>query len=423
MLQDPLVSEVFERRPRSSGSIALIAASAFIAVGICWVIITDIVTYHVIDDHTLLARVQTTIDSVFIVLTGVGLYIVARTAAAHHARARALIVAIVDSIGDGLILVGPERTIVFANHAAEAMLGSDDLVGLGATEFAHRFKVSRPDGTLVLPEELVSQRAFDEPVSRSAKEVITVAGRDRELVIVATGAPVPNPEGQPTQLVVSVMHDITDNERFEAMRDQFMTAAAHYLKTPVAIIKANVQYLARTAPRHDPSLLDMMQRQCERIDGLVQNLFVLARARSNSLELHARDMELAPLVRTIARDLSDARDTQVTIEAHPHVRGDRERLAIVARNLSQDALRHSVPRSVVRVNLDATEHEAQIRVAYVPLSVTAQPFEGALEYDDTRLSRYATDTIIKAHGGHTGAQVAGKQAELWVTLPILRGAA
>ena len=426
MLPDPLVYEVFERRPRSSRSIALTVAAATIAVGIVWVIVTDIVTYHLIRDHVLLARVQTVIDVVFVVLASVALYFVARFAAARLSRAHAMLVAIVDSIGDGVMVIGPERQIVFANHAAQAMLASKDLVGVGAPEFVQRFKVSRVDGTLVPPNALVSQQAFEGPVALHAKEVLYPPGREREVVFLATGAPVQTPDGESTKLVVSVMHDITDNERFEAMRDQFMAAAAHYLKTPVAIIKANVQFLARAASSGVPASLGMMQRQCERIDRLVQNLLVVARARSNSLELHAREMELEPLVRAMARDLTDEqdrRDVQVTIDAHPHVRGDRERLAIVAHNLSQEALQRSQPGSPVHVKLDVTGLEAEIRVAYKPLPVSAQPFSGALEYDDTKLSRFATDTIIKAHGGHSGAELVDREAELWVTLPVLAEAA
>jgi signal transduction histidine kinase len=284
--------------------------------------------------------------------------------------------------------------------------------------------VSRQDGTLVPADRFVSQRVFDEPGPIHTKEVLYPPGRNRELAILATGAPVVVDDDQRPRLVVSVMHDITDNERFEAMRDQFMSAAAHYLKTPVAIVKANVQYLARKAAPDELSSLAMMQRQCARIDRLVQNLLVLARARSRSLELHARDMELAPLVRAMATDLGNPqtpRQVKIDIAALPHVRGDHERLSIVAHNLSDDALQHSQPNSTIHVNLDVTDHEAEIRVTYTPLPPTGQPFAGALEYDDTALSRSVTETIIEAHGGHTGQTVGDKEASTWVTLPVIGG--
>jgi two-component system phosphate regulon sensor histidine kinase PhoR len=429
MLSDPLVSEVFERRPRSSRAIALFVAATVVTVGIMWVVITDILTYHLLTDRTMLARVQTVIDCVFILLAGVALYFVARKGATHLSRAHRMLVAILDSIGDGLIVLGPDRKIVYTNRAAQEMLGctdGDDLVGVGGPEFAQRFKVSRQDGTLLPADRFVSQRVFDEPGPIHTKEVLYPPGRNRELAILATGAPVVVDDDQRPRLVVSVMHDITDNERFEAMRDQFMSAAAHYLKTPVAIVKANVQYLARKAAPDELSSLAMMQRQCARIDRLVQNLLVLARARSRSLELHARDMELAPLVRAMATDLGNPqtpRQVKIDIAALPHVRGDHERLSIVAHNLSDDALQHSQPNSTIHVNLDVTDHEAEIRVTYTPLPPTGQPFAGALEYDDTALSRSVTETIIEAHGGHTGQTVGDKEASTWVTLPVIGGPA
>jgi signal transduction histidine kinase len=346
MLPDPLVIDVFERRPRWSQGIPLAVALVVVIVGILWVIITDVFTYHVIRDATLLARVQTVIDTVFVVGTSIALYLVARRAASRLSRAHALLVAVVDSIGDGVMVLGPDRKIAYANRAAHEMLGCDDLVGVDGPEFARRFKVSRLDGTLLPPDQFVSQRVFDEPYPQHRKEVLYPEGTNRELIFRATGAPVVVDDEPEPQLVVSVMHDITDSEQFEAMRDQFMAAAAHYLKTPVAIIKANVQYLARTAPSSDVSSLAMVQRQCARIDRPIQNLFVLARARSHSLQLHAREIEFAPLISTMQRELTVPhmpRDVQVTIGAQPRVRGDHERLVIVARNLSDCALQHSPP--------------------------------------------------------------------------------
>ena len=78
MLPHPLVSDVFERRQRPSSSIALMVAVATLAVGFLWVIVTDVIAYHVIRDSVLLARVQTLIDLVFIVLASVVLFFVAQ---------------------------------------------------------------------------------------------------------------------------------------------------------------------------------------------------------------------------------------------------------------------------------------------------------------------------------------------------------
>jgi hypothetical protein len=107
--------------------------------------------------------------------------------------------------------------------------------------------------------------------------------------------------GEPPTWVVSVMHDITDTEHLERLRDQFFAAAAHSLKTPVAVIKADAQLLLPLQAPDCRPRTESIVRQCDRIDRLVQNLLVLSRARSRSLELYPSALELRPLIERISR--------------------------------------------------------------------------------------------------------------------------
>src|SRR5262249_6438803 len=121
-----------------------------------------------------------------------------------------------------------------------------------------------------------------------------------KIVMSVTAAGVRMQVGAPATWVVSVMHDVTDSEHLERLRDQFFASAAHALKTPVAIVKADVQALPSASAPRQAKLIASLNRQCDRIDRLVQNLLVLSRARSHSLELHFDQIELAPLVERIA---------------------------------------------------------------------------------------------------------------------------
>src|SRR5204862_7410340 len=140
-------------------------------------------------------------------------------------------------LGDGILLLGHDREVAYANPAALKMLRCtrDELVGMDAGEFARRFRLSYPNGALVPPEKFVSQRAFDEGGPLHYKAILRPTD-DAELVIIATAAGVRMHVGEPAMWVVSVMHDITDSENLDRMRDQFFAAAAHSLKTPDAIV-------------------------------------------------------------------------------------------------------------------------------------------------------------------------------------------
>ena len=75
--------------------------------------------------------------------------------------------AVVDSIGDGILLLGRDRHVAYANPAAALMLNCDsaaELIGMSAQVFSRRFRVSYPTGALVPPEQFASQRVFDAAV-------------------------------------------------------------------------------------------------------------------------------------------------------------------------------------------------------------------------------------------------------------------
>ena len=419
---------LFKRDLRSARRVALIVAVSFGVVGFVWVFATDVLVYALIKDPVLLARLQTAKDWTFVVLASVALYAVAYRAASSLARAHAVITAVVDSVGDGLLVLGPERTIVYANPAAIRMLecrDPSDVVGMGAERFSRRFLVSYPNGALVMPDAFISQRAFGDSGPLHYKAMM-YPRLDNEVVMLVTAAAVrTRPDDEPA-LVVSVMHDITANENIERMRDHFFAAAAHSLKTPVAIIKANVQFMSRTAPQTARPSIRAIQRQCDRIDRLVQNLMIVARARSHSLRLYPREMELASIVQDVAHELSAVRgalDVRTDIVESPRIRGDRERLAIVVRNLSYDAVRAARPHTPLTLRLDRSGGDVELDVRYEPLDVAERTYAGNEEYDDSQLSRYATETIVEAHGGSTGEQEDDREATLWVRLPMMEDAA
>src|SRR5262249_38081834 len=149
-------------------------------------------------------------------------------------------------------------------------------------------------------ERYISQRAFDEGGPLHYRATLHPSGGD--VVISATAAGVRMRLGEPAMWVVSVMHDITESADLERLRDQFFAAAAHSFKTPIAVIKADVQVVSPAISAENRRVTDSIERQCDRIDRLVQNLLVLTRANSETLELEPREIDLRPLVERIARE-------------------------------------------------------------------------------------------------------------------------
>lgn len=419
--EDPAWPATREPSIASPRGFALGIAVRFAAIGVLWILATDVLLYALTYDVVLLGRIETVIDWGFVAFGTVMLYVVAQRAAAKLSRERAVLSTVVESIGDGLLVVGADRNIVYANPAACRMLEAPpaDLMGMTAAEFARRFVVARTSGAIVAPEDFATQRAFA-ALGPLRRKVLLHPTATSELVIDTTAAPVRTPPNRRASLVVSVLHDVTDTEHLEQLRDRFFAAAAHALKTPIAIIKANVQFISRSSPPAFQPSLSAVERSCDRIDRLVQNLQVVSRARSHSLELQMQATELAPLVLRIVRELGAAGASRVIraeILDTPTVRGDRERLRTVIRNLIAEGMRSSTPGTVVTLQLSATTWDAELAVTYHPLAIAERTFAGAEQYDDSTLSRCATETIVDAHGGKVGEAQGERTETIWVRIP------
>jgi signal transduction histidine kinase len=230
----------------------------------------------------------------------------------------------------------------------------------------------------------------------------------------------------PAYLVVSVMHDITAPEHLDQLRDQFFAAVAHSLKSPVAIIKANAQVLSRSAPRPLQPSTGAIERQCGRIDRLVENLLVLSRVRTKTLQLHPRVMELGPLVASVAREMASAaqpkREVRIELAADARVHGDQERLAMVLRNLLDEAVRSSPRGSPLTVLLTQHGRDARIAIRHQSLEPAQLESDALGDYDDLGIGRGVTATIVEAHGGVLHQETEGPEATAWFELPILEGA-
>jgi signal transduction histidine kinase len=422
---DPRALPDLSQRAHSAHRIAAVVTGAFIVAGLIWIFLTDVILYAFNFDRGLIARVETAKGWIFVCLAGLLLYAVTFRSAARLDRVRRLTAAMVESIADGVLLLGHDRSIAYANPAAAKMLrcSREELVGMGAATFSMRFRVSYANGGMVPPGRFVSQRVFEEGGPLHYTAVLHPPGGS-ELVISSTAAGVRMEIGAPAVWVVSVMHDVTDTYRLDRMRDQFFAAAAHSLKTPVAVIKADVQALRPAEGGVQRRVAASISRQCDRIDRLVQNLLVLTRARSRTLQLHPSEMELRPLIERISaeRAWSYRHDVRAEVTGSPLLHADQERLALAIRNLLYEASRMSPADSCLTLLARPEGDGVAVGVRYQPVPWHDQVSDTYGEYDDIGIGRSVAQTIIESHGGSLREEASESERTSWMHLPADLGA-
>jgi signal transduction histidine kinase len=147
---------------------------------------------------------------------------------------------------------------------------------------------------------------------------------------------------------VGIFRDVTPIARTEAMRRRFVADVSHELRTPISSIAAAAETLLEGSPdREDATQLTaLIARQASRMRDLIEDLTDLSRIESGAIELAWEPVELLPLVREVAEDLSPrAVPRRVTIavegDASVAVCGDPRRLVQIVHNLLDNAVKFS----------------------------------------------------------------------------------
>ena len=155
------------------------------------------------------------------------------------------------------------------------------------------------------------------------------------------------------------------SEQLERERS-FTRAAAHELKTPLAILRPHAEALREDiAPESRKQYLDVILDESDRLTELVGRLLELSRIEAGAV-MHQDTVELSALVREVwsrlALHLAQKRISLSLDLEEIQVVGDRERLKEAIENLASNALRHCEEGKTIQVSLTGEEGTACLQV-------------------------------------------------------------
>jgi len=174
---------------------------------------------------------------------------------------------------------------------------------------------------------------------------------------------VPRPRDEISRLATTLNAMLA---RLQAGRDaqrRFVADASHELRSPLATVTAALE-LARDRPGViDRELVGAhLLPEAQRMQRLVEDLLLLAKADEQGLALRVTDLDLDDLVQVEADRLRASTTLLVTAQVQAvRVRGDEAQLARVVRNLVDNAARHA--RTRVQLSCRITPVGAQLVVA------------------------------------------------------------
>jgi two-component system phosphate regulon sensor histidine kinase PhoR len=332
---------------------------------------------------------------------------------------------LLNSMQDAVIAVSPDGLVRWANQPMDRLVPQHTRLNAPVVE-----TIRDPDFLATVKAAMINKDV------KTARATSIVPGRAFDV----TAAPLPDGG------VVAVLRDLTETERVEKTRRDFIANVSHELRTPLTSIQGYTETLLDTI--HDDStstreFLEIIRKNTVRMARLTEDLLTLARVESGETRFETEPVPPVELLhdaeesfREIARgngvdlQIMDSHNGSGSVESLPQVLADREAIHQVFSNLIDNAMKYGRGGGRVELGARAAQRGIEFYVKDFGAGISSEHlprlFERFYRVDKAR-SRESGGTglglaiakhIMRAHGGSIRAESELNHGSVFVfTLP------
>ncbi|WP_052518406.1 HAMP domain-containing sensor histidine kinase [Archangium violaceum] len=350
-------------------------------------------------------------------------------------QAQASSQASIDSLPDPVVVFGVEGGVLNVNRAAEEVLrlSLEGGSALGQVAPEVREVVERVRSHVLGGRGPYLPRGYEEAVRVEAAE------GDRWLL--PRGSPVYGEGGGVVGATV-LLQDVTRLRRFDELKNDLVATVAHEFRTPLTSLRMAIHLCAEGVAgpitEKQADLLYAAREDCERLQGIVDDLLDLSRLQSGRVELEVRPVSTeAVLEAALAphRVAAEERGVRLAMAQEPgleRVEADAERLQLVLSNLVANAVRHTSHGGEVVVRARQEGERVRFEVEDTGEGIAPEHQQRIFEKfyrvpgastGGAGLGLSIAQEIVQAHGGEMGlSSQPGVGSTFWFTLPRTGGA-
>ena len=344
--------------------------------------------------------------------------------------------ALVESIGEGLIVIDQNGIIERVNSYAQTALGYTEAELVGKW-FPGTLKILDKTGQLIDPLSRPITKALTEGTS-----VTEQAGMVRKdgsvLPAVITASPIlidDKPSG-----AIELFRDLTREQELDIAKDEFVSIASHQLRTPATgirgilsmVLKGDFGELSATQRR----FIEMAARSNDRQLHIIEDLLSVARADSGRMDLNVERISLTDIIKEVVaeHEVAFAASRQImATDLAPDVYADvdAEKIEMVIDNIITNASKYTPVGGTINVKLDQSDKNAYISIkddgVGIPEDKLSIIFTKFMRVENnlsapaggTGLGLYLAQKIVSMHGGDiTVTSVLGKGSDFRIQLPL-----
>jgi two-component system sensor histidine kinase VicK len=330
---------------------------------------------------------------------------------------------ILNYMTDGVVAFNLKGEVIHSNPAASKILGDSDIERT-FNEYAAEYGLSIKLEDILYLEDL-SSKEFS--ISRDGKTI-------RLYFAVFTGES-KNPDG-----IIAVLQDITEQQRLENMRKEFVANVSHELRTPLTSIKSYPETLLdgvledrETAER----FLGIINSEADRMTRLVRDLLQLSKLGNQQMQWKFETISFEELVKDAVEKLRIEAESKgqklqcYSIGEIPDITADHDRIEQVVLNIVSNAIKYTPEAGSITVYIGKTHSEVYMKVADTGIGIPERDlpriFERFYRVDKARsrqmggtgLGLSIAKEIVEAHSGVISiSSTEGRGTEVTIRLPF-----
>ncbi len=346
--------------------------------------------------------------------------------------------AVAENVRDGILIYDPNFRIAFINRAAEEIFGLDAAEVVGRTLGPEDMRSPRlrlltevvfpslaPNVATIQDNTWpqIMDLTFEEPHREFRVTLNRIAG-----------------EGGAVTGFLKLVYDRTRERDLMSQQGEFITVAAHQLRTPLTAISWTLEGLDKASglPAEVATGIKEARGLTARALKIINDLLEAARLEGGRFGFKFQPTEITDLLRTALEnaapvaaaygvELRSALPSPVTLPLDP------ERVGLVVTNLIDNAVKYNTKGGFVEVGAARTKdgHFVRVSVKDNGLGISSADqknlfqkfYRGGnvaqIEPNGSGLGLYIAKNVVQGHGGEIGViSEVGRGSEFWFTLPL-----
>lgn len=266
--------------------------------------------------------------------------------------------AIISNMADGLMAVDENGFVVLYNNSLLRILQvkSIDLYGNNLRQLAKEVGISLNLAEIKKSREEKGEGTFVIKIPCGKTLSVSTAYY--------------NDEAKKLNGYVMLFHDITESQKLEEMRREFVANVSHELKTPITTIKAYAETLNSGMVDDEGTrqeFMNIIEKEADRMTTLVSDLLELSHIDFKKTQVSIQEVEILPLVEECLEHLKmyyEGKQQKILWEdrENPTALVDRNKMAQVIVNILSNASKYTAKEGRISLGVKAEDGQVYIRI-------------------------------------------------------------